>query len=848
MPPKLGVNPKGFWEPEAVSISTRGCCATSAATGTTSISRCPHEGELVDDFVADAHALLATEYGDAATILIKDPRICVLAPLWHRALASAGLPAGVRRADPQSARSRALAARARRHVGAPKVSRCGSRTWSASTRSPRRGDDVHLRPLHRSARRLARRRRAHRSARSTCALDAGDRAATRSTASSSATCATRRPATTRSTPRCPMDARSSTKSARSIGARSTRCDRDARDRGDRSAADAINAAIAGAVGAAPSLATASFVLCIENNAIRDQALLLCESIRRFAGRHRDAPILAYAPRPGSASTRDTRARLREMRVEYFDEPLNAHCRDYGSANRVFAGAHAERHARHRFHRRARQRHRLARRARAAARRRRRRCAPSTTRAARRAGRATASRRTGSGSPPSRGIIARPAAVAARRRSATSASARRTTAASSSCAATSGILARCADLFAASLAPALRPYRGTGIDIFASTGSVGRAGSEFWGSNQAALALAIWASDDRVRPLSRPLQRAAASVAERRRHRSALARRAAGARPLSRHVRRATPRGGAGPARTPGRRGRPSAMAGCAHSAGNVRRARRRYCGALPSIIGRLSVHGHLRPHAMHLRAHPEDRRRLDRGLLRQQRSRRSAATACTKAGGTCSRARSARWCRASNGTGYFKFAFVRNPWDRLVSWYHMCMQATDAQPFARYVQQHAPTFDDFVTAHDDGNRRAHDAQPARLRRPTSSGDVDRRFHRPLRAAAGGPRHGRRAARACRRRCRISTARRTRDYREYYTDETRDIVAARFARDIQHSATILSAVRARGKRGRRASAGEHAAAPRARRRSGRPPPAGSMLRAVDDDLRHAPAARTASRCR
>ena len=41
----------------------------------------------------------------------------------------------------------------------------------------------------------------------------------------------------------------------------------------------------------------AFVLCIESNAILDQALLLIESIRTFGGRHRDAEILAIAPRP-----------------------------------------------------------------------------------------------------------------------------------------------------------------------------------------------------------------------------------------------------------------------------------------------------------------------------------------------------------------------------------------------------------------------------------------------------------------------------------------------------------------------------------------------------------------------
>ena len=87
-----------------------------------------------------------------------------------------------------------------------------------------------------------------------------------------------------------------------------------------------------------------FVLCIENNAIRDQALLLCESIRRFAGRYSAAPIMAFAPRPGLGVDAATRRALEEMDVEYFDEPLNTTCHEYAPANRVFAGGYAEAHS------------------------------------------------------------------------------------------------------------------------------------------------------------------------------------------------------------------------------------------------------------------------------------------------------------------------------------------------------------------------------------------------------------------------------------------------------------------------------------------------------------------------
>ena len=49
---------------------------------------------------------------------------------------------------------------------------------------------------------------------------------------------------------------------------------------------------------------------------------------------------------------------------------------------------------------------------------------------------------------------------------------------------------------------------------------------------------------------------------------------------------------------------------------------------------------------------------------------------------------------------YFKFAFVRNPWDRLVSWWEMIdrnrREGNIANPFQAFVAREATTFSDFL--------------------------------------------------------------------------------------------------------------------------------------------------------
>jgi hypothetical protein len=85
----------------------------------------------------------------------------------------------------------------------------------------------------------------------------------------------------------------------------------------------------------------AFVACIEPGALEVQTLRLFESLRRFGGRLSHCPAYAVAPRPGPRIDGDARNALHELGVHYIEGHFNRDCAEYGSANRVAAAAHVE---------------------------------------------------------------------------------------------------------------------------------------------------------------------------------------------------------------------------------------------------------------------------------------------------------------------------------------------------------------------------------------------------------------------------------------------------------------------------------------------------------------------------
>lgn len=148
---------------------------------------------------------------------------------------------------------------------------------------------------------------------------------------------------------------------------------------------------------------------------------------------------------------------------------------------------------------------------------------------------------------------------------------------------------------------------------------------------------------------------------------------------------------------------------------------------------------------------------------------------------------------AETWASYFKFAFVRNPWDRLVSWWSMI----DAQRhrfeagerfigFQEYVLRSAKTFPDFLRCteeiHDsDGSKSILRNQIDYLTNEAGTVIVDRigrfetlsadfdAFVRPRLECPALP-HVNASEHA--------------DYRSYYSDADAEMVGSRFTRDIE----------------------------------------------------------------
>lgn len=239
----------------------------------------------------------------------------------------------------------------------------------------------------------------------------------------------------------------------------------------------------------------AFVFCAEANRLEPQARLLCASIRRFGGRYRHAPIYAVSPRSHLALSPASQAALTALGAQCVSLPLNETGSPYGSINRIVVGAWAETHLPQPylvlldtdmlfvdepgFVR-----------------------ADVGVRPVDMKGSAT----TGEGDPMDP-YWARLCALAGIELSRLPRG--QTTMDQVGIRASYnggftvvrrelGVLRRTRDIFFASFEQDLRPQTGVATEVKASTGLVGQEASEWWGSSQAALSIAIWSLSADVR--------------------------------------------------------------------------------------------------------------------------------------------------------------------------------------------------------------------------------------------------------------------------------------------------------------------------------------------------------------
>lgn len=90
----------------------------------------------------------------------------------------------------------------------------------------------------------------------------------------------------------------------------------------------------------------AFLICVEHGRLESEGVVLCESIRRWAGAASQAPIYAFTPRPHKLPEPATLEQLRALDVTQIDEPLEGLREDLPTFNKVYACAWAERELAH----------------------------------------------------------------------------------------------------------------------------------------------------------------------------------------------------------------------------------------------------------------------------------------------------------------------------------------------------------------------------------------------------------------------------------------------------------------------------------------------------------------------